>query len=356
MICSRRRFLEELASASALATVSLTGCPKDRSQPEPTTLPEPTMSARTEPVPPATFEPAYLKLEREGKLEARQKQLWRILRKCRLCPRRCEANRLAGELGVCRAGGQARVDSAAPHHGEEPPLVGNKGSGTIFFSHCNLRCCFCQNWQIAHRGDGEDIDHVELAGLMLGLQTRGCRNINLVTPTHMVPQIIGALRIAIRHGLRLPLVYNTGGYDSLEVVKLLDGIVDIYMPDFKFQDPATARRFCSEADKYPESAAAAIEEMHRQVGVLQTNQRGIATRGVILRHLVMPNNLAGTDRFVRWVANKLSPRTYVNLMAQYRPEHRAFEYPEIARRPTSQEWKQALSWTKAAGLTNLARG
>ena len=188
---------------------------------------------------------------------------------------------------------------------------------------------------------------------MLSLQARGCHNINLVTPTHMVPHIVRALRIAAARGLRLPLVYNTGGYDKLETIQKLDGIVDIYMPDFKFQDCAWAHRYCAEALDYPGVAAAAIKEMHRQVGVLQRDRRGIAQRGVILRHLVMPHNLAGTDRFVRWVAEELSPDTYVNVMDQYRPCHKAFDYPEIARPLTREEWKQAVGWAKDAGLTNL---
>ena len=243
-----------------------------------------------------------------------------------------------------------------PHFGEEAPLVGRNGSGTIFFSHCNLRCCFCQNWGIAHRGEGDDVSHEKLAHAMLALQARGCHNVNLVTPSHQVPHMIRALRIAIAGGLRVPLVYNTGGYDRLEIIRQLDGVIDIYMPDFKFQDGKMADLFCDGAEDYPEVAAAAIREMHRQVGVLQTDEHGVATRGVILRHLVMPNNVAGTDLLVGWVARELSPSTYFNLMDQYRPAHRAREHPEIARGLTSREWAQAVAWTKAAGLTNLARG
>jgi putative pyruvate formate lyase activating enzyme len=349
--CSRRLFLEStLLATGSVAGLSLTGCPKHRAEPQD----EEVVTGKSNSKP--AFEPAYVKLERNGELAKREQQLWKMLEKCRCCPRKCEVNRLAGKSKICGATDQLRVSSAMPHFGEEPPLVGNRGSGTIFFSHCNLRCCFCQNWEIAHRGDGGDIGHQTLARSMLALQALGCHNINLVTPTHMVPHIIRALRFAIADGLRLPLVYNTGGYDSLEVVKLLDGIVDIYMPDFKFQDGANSYKYCSEARDYPEVAAAVIKEMHRQVGVLQTDSRGVATRGVILRHLVMPNNLAGTDRFVRWVAEELSPQTYVNLMDQYRPEHRAMEYPEIARRLTSSEWRQAQAWAKEAGLSNLDRG
>jgi putative pyruvate formate lyase activating enzyme len=212
------------------------------------------------------FEPAYVKLERNGELAKREQQLWKMLESCRCCPRKCLVNRLAGKSKICGATDQLRVSSAMPHFGEEPPLVGTRGSGTIFFSYCNLRCCFCQNWEIAHQGEGGDISHEMLAHWMLALQARGCHNINLVTPTHVVPHIIRALRFAIADGLRLPLVYNTGGYDSLEVVRLLDGIVDIYLPDFKFQDGALSQKYCSEARDYPAVAAAAIQEMHRQVG------------------------------------------------------------------------------------------
>jgi putative pyruvate formate lyase activating enzyme len=338
MICSRRRFIRDTLTVTGAVVLS------------------PFAGSRADSFRAGgfrNFEPAYLKLEREGKLSEREKDLWSIYEKCQLCPRKCEVNRLAGQNDICRATDSLRVHSAGPHFGEEAPLVGRYGSGTIFFSHCNLRCCFCQNWEIAHRGDGGVISHSELAHAMLTLQDRGCHNINLVTPTHMVPHIVRALRMAVARGLRLPLVYNTGGYDELETIKKLDGIVDIYMPDFKFQDGEMTHKYCTEASNYPEVAAAAIKEMHRQVGVLKMDERGIAVRGVILRHLVMPNNLAGTDRFVRWVAEELSPDTYVNIMGQYRPCHKASDYPEIARRLTSEEWRQAVRWARDSGLTNL---
>lgn len=299
------------------------------------------------------FEPAYLALARNGTLAERDRALWSIFEKCHLCPRTCEVNRLAGQNKICGSTAALKVHSAGAHHGEERPLVGKHGSGTIFFSNCNLLCCFCQNWEIAHRGDGGTITHRKLAQAMLALQEQGCHNINLVTPTHVVPHIVRALRYAVADGLRLPLVYNTGGYDKLETLRLLDGIVDIYMPDFKFQDGDCAHRYCAEARDYPQVAAAAVKEMHRQVGVLQTDERGIASRGLILRHLVMPSNLAGTDRFVQWVARELSTDTYVNLMAQYRPAHEADEYPEIARSITGGEWNQALAWAREAGLSRL---
>jgi putative pyruvate formate lyase activating enzyme len=298
-------------------------------------------------------EPAYLKAEREGRLVAVESELWEMLSSCRLCPRRCGANRLGGDTGFCSSSARLKVSSYGPHFGEERPLVGNGGSGTVFFSHCNLLCCFCQNWQINHRGDGTYITHRQLADMMLSLQRRGCHNINLVTPTHVVPHIIKALRLAIRSGLKLPLVYNNGGYDSPEVIQKLDGIVDIYLPDFKYQDGALAAKYSSGAEDYPEVAAAGIKEMHRQVGVLRTDPAGIAWRGLIIRHLVMPQNIAGTDRFVQWVAKDLALDTRVNLMAQYRPEHRAFEYPELSRSITASEWEQARAWARTAGLIHI---
>lgn len=304
---------------------------------------------------PTPFEPAYLKAERDGTLKTVEEELWQLFKSCQCCPRSCRANRLKGETGFCRSTARLKVHSYGPHFGEEKPLVGKGGSGTIFFSHCNLQCCFCQNWQINHRGDGDFISHENLAEMMLHLQRRGCHNINLVTPTHVAPHIVKALRIAIARGLKVPLVYNTGGYDSLHVVRKLDGIVDIYLPDFKYQDNKMAARYSSNASDYPEVAAEVIKEMHRQVGLLKCDEKGIAQRGLIIRHLVMPNNVAGTDRFVRWVARELPANTYVNLMAQYHPEYKAREHSEIARRITTQEWRQALAWAEEAGLTNLAR-
>jgi putative pyruvate formate lyase activating enzyme len=299
------------------------------------------------------FEPAYRKAEREGRLADVENRLWEIFRSCRLCPRQCGVNRLEGKTGFCSSTARLKIASFGPHFGEERPLVGTGGSGTIFFSNCNLLCCFCQNWEINHRGDGSFSTHDDLAGMMLSLQQRGCHNINLVTPTHVVPHIVKALRLAIRKGLVLPLVYNNGGYDSVEVIRMLDGIVDVYLPDFKYQDGALAAKFSSGALDYPEVAAGVVKEMHRQVGELQTDIRGVARRGLIIRHLVMPNNVAGTDRFVQWVAKELSLTTYVNLMAQYHPEHKAYDHPEISRRITGQEWNQARAWALAAGLVHI---
>ena len=299
------------------------------------------------------FEPAYLELERSGELARREAELWQKLAHCDGCARSCGADRLAGETGFCSSTARLKLASAGPHYGEERELVGQGGSGTVFFSNCNLLCCYCQNWEINHRGDGEHTSHSELADVMVGLQRRGCHNINLVTPSHVVPHIVKALRLAISRGLRLPLVYNTGGYDNLEVVRLLEGIVDIYLPAFKYQDGELAATYSSGAADYPDVAAAVIREMYRQVGDLASDQLGIARRGLIIRHLVLPNNIAGTDRFVRWVAEELSPRTYVNLMDQYRPEHRAFDHPDISRRISAEEWRQSLTWARDAGLENV---
>jgi putative pyruvate formate lyase activating enzyme len=297
------------------------------------------------------FEPAYLRLDRSGELDRRARDLYEVFRNCRLCPRACGVNRLAGELGECRSTSRAKVSSAQAHFGEEPPLVGRRGSGTIFFSNCNLHCVFCQNSEIAHDGEGGLVSDEALARLMIGLQQQGCHNINVVTPTHVVPNIVEALRAAIRLGLRVPLVYNCGGYESVEVLKLLDGIVDIYLPDFKYSDAATAEKYSAGAKDYPEVAAAALEEMHRQVGELVMDERGIALRGLMIRHLVLPSNLAGTDKFVQFVAAKLSRSTYVNIMAQYRPAHNSWSYPELTRRITPAEFRQAVTWAREAGLT-----
>ena len=345
---SRRRFLHDSLAAVGGLALPLHGRRSESDRP----VFAPSDSSTTAAGP----EPAYLRLARQGRLKQIDKELWEILGQCRLCPRACGADRRRGRTGVCLSTARLKVASFGPHFGEERPLVGRGGSGTIFFSNCNLLCCFCQNWEINHRGDGRFVTELDLAEIMLGLQERGCHNINLVTPTHVVPHILRALRAAVDRGLRLPLVYNTGGYDSLDVVRALDGVVDIYLPDFKYQDGVLAAKYSNGAADYPEVAASVIREMHRQVGKLVVDGRGVATRGLIIRHLVMPHNIAGTDRFVRWVARELTPDTYVNIMPQYRPEHRAREFPELARRILPGEWEQALAWARDAGLTNLDTG
>ena len=299
------------------------------------------------------WHPAYEKLEREGKLAQRVKQAYASFENCQICPRKCGVNRLKGEKGFCRAPVKPVVFSHHPHFGEEMPLVGRNGSGTIFFSNCNLRCVFCQNWPIAHEGRGKEVQDEDLADMMLHLQKIGCHNINLVTPTHVMPNILNATQIALKKGLHLPLMYNTSGYERLEILKILDGIVDIYKPDMKYMDADKAAKYSAGASDYPEVTKKAILEMNRQVGILKLDKQGIATRGVIIRHLVMPNRVAGTEKFVRWVAEALPKSTYVNIMAQYRVEYKAFDYPEISRGITAQEFLEAMDWAEGYGLTNL---
>lgn len=314
-----------------------------------TTLGPPAMVRRKD------WTPAYVNLG-AAQVAARASQLKEIHRSCRLCPRRCGVDRFKRQKGVCGSSSVARVASWHPHFGEERPLVGRGGSGTIFFSRCNLLCEYCQNWEISHSGEGRDVTDDQVADMMLDLQRRGCHNINLVTPTHLAPNIVSALHTAMARGLRLPLVYNCGGYESMEVLRLLDGVVDIYLPDFKYMDGKAAAKYSRNAADYPEVCAEAIAEMHRQVGPVILDENGIALRGLMIRHLVLPSNIAGTDRFVKWVAGTLGPATYVNIMAQYRPMHRARLYPEMNRRITRQEYAQALQWAREAGLTSLDPG
>ncbi len=297
--------------------------------------------------------PAYEKLEKEGKLAQRIKQAYALFERCELCPRRCGVNRRKGEKGVCRAPLRPVVFGAHPHFGEEMPLVGDHGSGTIFFSNCNLRCIFCQNWPISHEGRGDEMEDEGVAEMMLQLQKIGCHNINLVTPTHVMPNILSATRVALKKGLRIPLVYNTSGYERLDILKVLDGIVDIYMPDMKYMDAEHAAKYSAGASDYPEVAKKAIIEMNRQVGVLRVDPQGIGLRGVIIRHLVMPNRVAGTEKFAKWVSENLPKATYVNIMAQYRVEYKAYEYPEISRGITVQEFLEAMDWAEKYGLINL---
>jgi len=296
---------------------------------------------------------AYALPENRGKLTRSLEQAYAIFEECRLCPRECGVNRLEGETGFCRATSQLTVYSAHPHLGEEDSLVGRNGSGTIFFSNCNLRCVFCQNWPISHEGRGRAITDADLAGLMISLQEIGCHNINLVTPTHVLPNILKAVSIAWKKGLRIPLVYNTSGYERVEMLKLLEGVVDIYLPDMKFMDAAEAEVYLAGAADYPEVAKKALLEMHRQVGLHRTDAAGVAVRGLMIRHLVMPNRVSGTEKFVRWVAANLPGSTYVNIMHQYHVDYKAFEYPKIGRSITAAEYIEAIGWAEQYGLTNL---
>lgn len=297
-------------------------------------------------------EPSYLRLYREGELVRRVDKALALLKACRLCPRACGVDRLNGETGYCRTGRHARVASYNAHFGEETPLVGRYGSGTLFFSSCNLMCSFCQNFDISHLNEGTEVLPDQVAAMMIDLMGRGCHNINLVTPTHVLPQILEALEIASENGLNAPLVYNSGGYESVETLRLLDGIVDIYMPDFKFWEDSWAEKFCHAPD-YREVARAAIREMHRQVGDLVLDREGIAVRGLLIRHLVMPNGVAGTGDIMNFLAEEISPDTYVNVMDQFRPCGQADADPAINRRLTSQEYRAAVAATKKAGLHRL---
>jgi len=298
------------------------------------------------------WQPAYLQLGIE-ELRRRAERAREHLRSCDLCAKGCHVNRALGsERGFCRSGSELLVYSHGPHFGEERPLVGRHGSGTIFFSRCNLRCVFCQNWEISQRGEGREVASAELAGMMLALQGAGCHNINLVSPSHLVAQLLAALPPAVEQGLRVPIVYNSGGYDSPEALELLDGIVDIYLPDAKFADSQTAAPWLGVED-YAEVNRAALKEMHRQVGVLQLGPTGIARRGLLIRHLILPENAAGSDRLLRFVAGELSPETWINLMDQYRPCYRADQFPPLDRRPSRSELRQVRRLAQELGLRHL---
>ena len=300
------------------------------------------------------FEPAYLERHRTGELARRAEELWGLMEACQLCPRSCGVNRLEGEEGFCRSPGADLVVSAfQPHFGEERPLVGRGGSGTIFLTHCNLRCVFCQNWEISQLGRGARRRIDELAQMMLKLQTIGCHNLNFVTPTHYAAHILKALDIAAAEGLRLPIVYNTSGWERVEILALLDGIVDIYLPDFKYWDSDLSAKYSSGAERYPAMTCAAILEMHRQVGVVQFDAKGLTTRGLMIRHLVMPNNTSGSEDIMAWIAETLPKDTYVNIMAQYHPDYKAYDFPELSRRITREEYRRVVKRAQQLGLSNL---
>ena len=297
------------------------------------------------------FEPLYVKLLHSGELKRRVREAYRRLEACDICARECGVNRRR-TTGVCRTGDRAVVYSYHSHFGEEAPLVGQHGSGTIFFSWCNLLCQYCQNYETSQQGVGREVEPEELAVMMLHLESVGCHNINLVSPSHVVPQILGGLLIAAEAGLRLPLVYNTGGYDSLKTLRLLDGIIDIYMPDTKYADQEVAQRY-SKVQRYPQVNRAAIREMHRQVGELILDEEGIAQRGLLVRHLVLPGGLAGTAEIVRFLAEEISKNTYLNVMGQYRPCYRAQSLPPLNRTITHDEYADAVELAHRAGLHRL---
>lgn len=275
-----------------------------------------------------------------------------MLKCCSLCPRDCGVERTEGQKGFCRTPDIPFVSSWGPHFGEERPLVGRFGSGTIFFSNCNLGCIYCQNWSISHLGEGKEVSSEGLAGIMLELQNVGCHNINLVTPTHQMPVVLDAILTARDRGLGLPIVYNTGGYDSVEAIRLLDGVVDIYMPDLKYSDPLVAKKY-SQAEDYPAAVRTAIREMHRQVGDLIVDERGVARRGLLVRHLVLPGRLAGTAEATRFIAEEISRDTYINVMDQYHPCFKASGHPPLDRRITTGEYEEAIKAALKAGLGRI---
>jgi putative pyruvate formate lyase activating enzyme len=306
-------------------------------------------------LPRADFRAAYLQTHAEGRLRPKVEAAREMLRRCRVCPRNCDVNRLENDVGQCRSGRWTRIASAFPHRGEEDCLRGWNGSGTIFFSWCNLRCCFCQNEAVSQLGEGNEVQAEDLAALMLYLQEVGCHNLNLVTPEHVVPQLLEALLIAVEHGLHLPLVYNTSAYDSLESLRLLDGVVDLYLPDFKVWEPERSQEFLGARD-YPTVACAAIRAMHHQVGELRVDAEGLALRGVLLRHLVLPGQLADTRAILNWVAKELSPDTYLHLMDQYQPAGRVLterRFQDLDRTVSPGEFALAQEAARAAGLWRL---
>jgi putative pyruvate formate lyase activating enzyme len=365
-----------LATAALGLPVVHAGCNQKEPSLSPSGIPghqkrPPRAAKEKAPVDPASFEPAYLKLHRSGELKRRGEALWKRMRPCKLCPRTCGVDRLDGKAGFCQATSQLVISSCQRHFGEEPPLVGEGGSGTIFFTHCGLRCVFCINYQISVEGEGAPRSIEDLAQMMLELQEAGCHNVNVVTPTHYSAHIVLALDMAAAKGLRLPLVYNTCGWERLEILRKLDGIVDIYLPDFKYASGemavtystcapndvrysrAEVRERYSPTETYPEITKTALLEMHRQVGVGKPARDGLMYRGLMIRHLVMPNEVSGTKEVVQWIAENLPKDTYLNLMSQYTPMYKALEYPAIARGITLEEYGEAVKTALEAGLTNL---
>jgi len=295
------------------------------------------------------YYPIYLESYHNGNLNKVIQKVSVLLESCCICPRRCKVNRLKNDKGFCKTGLKPKVCSFMPHHGEEPPISGRHGSGTIFFSHCNMACVYCQNYEFSQLGEGREVDFEVLADFMIQLQGMGCHNINLVTPTHVMPQILKALYIAISQGLKIPIVYNTSGYELANIIKLLDGIVDIYLPDMRYENNDVAIKYSGAAD-YPQYNREALKEMHRQVGVAKIDNAGIIKRGVIIRHLVLPHNISGTDEIMKFIARELSQDTYISLMSQYFPCYQAAQFKEISRRITSKEYAEAKQAMVRYGL------
>ncbi len=307
------------------------------------------MKAQTE----EEYRPPYLMIQERGEIRARGEELWNRMDHCQLCPRECGADRLAGERGDCGADSSLEVSSYHPHHGEERPLSGSRGSGTIFLSNCSLRCVFCINAEISQGGVGSVVDIRDLAQMMLALQSMGCHNINFVSPSHYLPHILLGIHEAAARGLILPLIYNCSSWERLEVLYSLDGIVDIYLADLKYSDPEMASVYSPGAASYAEVALSAILAMQQQTGTACINDEGLATRGLMIRHLVMPNQVSGSFAFIDWVVEHLPSDTYVNLMSQYRPMYKAYEFPEIARPLKRREYEEVIQYALESGLTNL---
>lgn len=293
--------------------------------------------------------PVYLESYHNGDLGRLIKKTFNLLESCCICPRQCKVNRLKNEKGFCKTGFKPRVCSFMPHHGEEPPISGKRGSGTIFFSCCNMACVYCQNYEFSQSGEGREVDFEELAQFMLELQSIGCHNINLVTPTHVMPQILQSLSIAVSAGLKIPIVYNTGGYELAHIIELLEAIVDVYLPDMRYGNSEAAVKYSS-APGYPKYNQEAIKEMHRQVGIAKMDNAGIIIRGMIIRHLVLPGNISGTDIIMKFIADEVSRDTYISLMSQYFPCYKASQFKEISRRITYREYEDAKMIMHKCGL------
>lgn len=297
------------------------------------------------------MEPKYLQFFKTGRLKEVADIFYSRLKNCAICPRSCHVNRLEGKLGFCRTAEKAKVYSYLKHRGEEPAVSGNKGSGTIFFAGCNLKCVYCQNFEFSQQENGREVTDEEIAAFCLELQDGGCHNINFVTPSHVLPQILRGLIIAVPHGLKIPLVYNSSGYDSLDSLKLLEGIIDIYLPDARYADEKIAQKY-SQAKDYPQINRAALKEMHRQVGVAKLDKNGIIEGGLIIRHLVLPDHLSGTREIMRFIAQELGPETYISLMSQYYPYYKAESFKELSRRITPKEYQEAKDILAEYGLHN----
>jgi putative pyruvate formate lyase activating enzyme len=299
------------------------------------------------------YRTGYIALHRSGELRKRGEALMDRMKACDLCPRECGVNRLEGETGVCNATSTLKVASFSPHYGEERSLVGVGGSGTIFLSHCNLGCVFCQNWDISHQGSGSEVGIEDLAAMMLRLQEEGCQNINMVTPTHFSPHVVLALDMAAGEGLHLPLVYNTSGWEKEDILAILDGIVDIYLADFKYMDAENSARYSKDAASYPEITRSALIEMNRQVGVARPERNGVIYRGLMIRHLVMPGDVSGSLGAMRWISGHLPSDTFVNIMIQYRPAYRAHLFPEIDSHVSREAYIEVVEEARKCKLVNL---